>query len=193
MSIPVSSPGLKPAQDAPRVKEQGGPSATALQARAKEAPTQASATAQARANQNSAIVQASLSVAISSGNEPLALLYKSAITSINEELKADFGDDAIQNAAGLDNSPEATAERIVSLSTAFYEAYRQQRPGADEAATRSAFVDTIRSGVERGFEEAREILSALKVLQGDVAGNIERTYELVQKGLDAFAEAPQAT
>jgi hypothetical protein len=147
----------------------------------------ASVATRARAELNVAIVQSGLSVAIGAGDEPLALLYKSAITGINEALQADFGEDAIQNAVGQDNSPEGTAGRIVSLSTAFYGAYVGQHGGVDDAATRAQFVDTIRGGVERGFKEAREILDALKVLDGDIAGNIDKTYELVQQGLDAFA------
>jgi hypothetical protein len=139
-----------------------------------------------RADLNVAIVKSSLDVAISAGNEPLALLYKSALTGINEALANDFGPDAIQNAVGQDNTPEGTAGRIVSLSTAFYGAYVEQHGGVDDEATRSKFVETIRGGVERGFQEAREILEGLKVLEGDISGNIDKTYELVQTGLDAF-------
>lgn len=160
----------------------------------KEGGTRASATAQARANLNSAVVQSSLSVAISAGNEPLALVLKSAITGINEELKGQFGDNAIQNAAASqDNSPEATAQRIVSLSTAFYDAYRQQNGLEDNAASREQFISTIRSGFEKGFAEAKDILDGLKVLKGDVASGIDKTFELVQKGYDDFLSAPPTT
>lgn len=48
-------------------------------------------------------------------------------------------------------------------------------------------MDTIKGGIEKGFKEARDILKGLKVLGGDIASNIDKTYELVQKGLDAFA------
>lgn len=146
-----------------------------------------------RAELNVSIVNASLDVAIGAGNEPLALLYKSALTGINEALEADFGKDAIQNAAGQDNTPEGTAGRIVSLSTAFYGAYVEQHGGVDDEATRKNFVDTIRGGVERGFKEARDILQGLKVLEGDIGSNVDKTYELVQKGLDAFlANQPES-
>ncbi|MES2129120.1 MAG: DUF5610 domain-containing protein [Pseudomonadota bacterium] len=144
--------------------------------------------AKAKAELNVSIVRASLTVSLKAGDEPLALLYKSAITSINEALKGQYGEDAIENAVGQDNTPEGTAGRIVQLSTAFYDAYKEQHggDGADEASQRQAFIDTIRGGVEKGFKEARDILDGLKVLNGDVAGNIDKTYELVQKGLDDF-------
>lgn len=142
---------------------------------------------------NTAIVQSSLSVSISSGNEPLALLYKSAISSLNETLQADFGENAIQNAAGQDNSPEATAQRIVQLSTGFFEAYKQQHPGEDDSATLKKFMDTIKGGFEQGFKEASDILGGLKVLNGDIASNVQKTYDLVQKGYADFAAAHSQT
>jgi hypothetical protein len=145
--------------------------------------------AKAKAELNVSIVQASLSVSIASGNDPLALIYKTAITSINEELKAQFGDDAIQNAASQDNTPEGTASRIVALSTAFYDTFRKQEVGKDEAQVLKTFLDTLRGGVDRGFKEARGILEALKVLNGDVASNIDKTYALVQQGFADFEAA----
>lgn len=148
----------------------------------------------AQAQLNVAIVQSSLSVSISSGNEPLALLYKSAINSLNETLQADFGENAIQNAAGQDNSPEATASRIVQLSTGFFEAYKKQNPGQDEETSLKNFMQTIKGGFEQGFKEASNILSGLKVLNGDIASNVQKTYELVQKGYADFeaAQSPKS-
>ncbi len=186
MSTPVSGakgpatppPGL---ENSNKVKNENN--------KVKEGGTNASVTAQARANFNSSVVQSSLNVAISAGNEPLALVLKSAITGINDELKAKFGENAIQNAAALDNSPEATADRIVSASTAFYDAFRQQEGLEDTAASRQQFIDVIQSGFEKGFEEAKEILDGLKVLKGDVASNIDKTYALVQKGYAEFLAA----
>ena len=138
---------------------------------------------------NAAILQASMNVSISSQSDPLALVYKSAITSINEALQADFGDDAVQKAASQDNSAEATANRIVSLSTGFFEAFKKQNPGMDNDAALEKFMGTIQGGMEKGFSEARDILKGLNVLQGDIAGNIDKTYELVQIGYGDFVAA----
>lgn len=149
--------------------------------------TAITASYRAKMQLNVSILQESASISLNSENDPLALVYKSAITSINEQLEADFGPDAIQNAMGQDNSPEGTAGRIVSLSTAFFSAFQQQHSEleGDEALTR--FLDTIKGGIEKGFKEARDILQGLQVLGGDVAANIDKTYELVMKGLDDFA------
>jgi hypothetical protein len=147
--------------------------------------------ARAKAELNASIVQASLSVSINSSNEPMSVVLKTALTGINEALKNDFGDNAIQNAASQDNTPEGTAGRIVSLSTAFFEAYKQQHPGEDEGELLTKFMDTIKGGVEQGFKEAREVLEGLNVLNGELASNIDKTYELVQKGFDDFLAAQQ--
>lgn len=149
--------------------------------------------AQARAQLNQSILQASLSVSINSQNEPLALLYKTAIDSLNETLKTDFGENAIQNAASQDNTPEGTAGRIVSLSTAFFDAYKAQHPEQDQDTVLKNFMTTIRGGFERGFKEAKDILSGLNVLNGDIASNIEKTYDLVLKGYADFAAAQSSS
>ena len=151
-------------------------------------PTQA----EARTQLNASIVNASFEVAINSQNEPLALLLKTAITGINDLLKPEFGENAIQNAASQDNTPEGTAGRIVSLSTGFYESYKAQHAGEDEATVLKNFMSTIRSGFEQGFKEASDILQGMSVLSGDIASNIDKTYQLVQKGYADF-EAAQSS
>ncbi|MQA20266.1 DUF5610 domain-containing protein [Rugamonas rivuli] len=151
-----------------------------------------SVAAKAKAQLNVSIVQASLTVSLNSSNEPLSVLLKTALTGINEALKDDFGDNAIQNAVSQDNTPEGTASRIVSLSTAFYEAYKQQHPGEEGDAVLNKFMDTLKKGVDQGFKEARGVLDGLKVLNGDIASNIDKTYDLVQQGYADFAAAHKA-
>ena len=147
---------------------------------------------EAKTQFNAAIVTASFDVAISSGNESLALLYKSAINSINVVLKQERGDNAIQNAFGQDNSAEGTAGRIVSISTGFYEAFKRQHPGEDEADVLSNFMSTIKRGFEQGYKEAADILQGLGVLGGDIKSGIEKTYELVLQGYADFEAAQRS-
>lgn len=170
----------------------GGVDAPASGATSSTAAASSAPRVQARQQLNASIVQSSMSVAIGSGNEPLALLYKSALTGINEALAPQFGPNAVQNAAGQDNTPEGTAGRIVSLSTAFFDAYKAQHKGEDEEVVLQKFMDTIQGGVNQGFKEARGILSGLQVLQGDIAGNIDKTESLVAKGLQDFAASKRA-
>lgn len=139
---------------------------------------------------NAAILQSAVDMNFSAGDEPSSLVLKTALEGINEALKETMGDNAIQTAydSGLDVSPEATAERIVSLSTAFFSQYQELHPEMDQDEALAAFTEIIRGGIDKGFAEARDILSGLNVLQGEIADNIDKTYALVQDGLESFVE-----
>lgn len=142
---------------------------------------------QQKENLNVSILE-SASVIIGIKDDPLALVLSSAIERINEFLTPALGENSIQKAAEsrLDVSPEATAERIVSLSTVFYGEFQAQHSEEDEAAVLSNFVENISNGIETGFAEGRDILEGLGVLEGGIATNIEQTFELVQEKLAAF-------
>ncbi|EJL88630.1 hypothetical protein PMI16_02275 [Herbaspirillum sp. CF444] len=158
---------------------------------------------------NASILQASLEVSISSQNDPLALVYKSAIENINQILKPQLGDNAIQNAASQDNSPEATAGRILSFIKSAFQMFSlgsstqssgganntdgtdsadgtNGNAGTDQNAAFDNFMSLIQKGVDQGFSEARGILSGLNVLNGDIASNIDKTYEILKKGIADF-------
>lgn len=159
----------------------------AAKTRETAALTAAGAEKSVRQTTASQILQASAEVSIKAGDESQTLLFKSAISRINELLAPEFGDNALQAAAAnQDNSAQATADRILSLSTGFYSAYAGQRQGDDAEQVLNDFVGVIRSGFEQGFNEAKDILKGLKVLEGDVASGIQNTWDLVQKGYDEF-------
>ena len=149
-----------------------------------------SSAVEVRQSTNVAILQASQQVSIQSGNEPLALLYSAAIDAINQELAPALGENTLQRGLeqGLDVSPEATAERIVSLSTAFFTSFQDNNPDLSLEEQVESFTGLISSGVDQGFAEAREILDGLQVLEGEIAANIDATYELVQQGIQAFID-----
>lgn len=136
--------------------------------------------------QNAAIVKATMEVSITAKNHTMQLLLTSVISNLNEALKPDLGVNAIQNATSQDNTPEGTATRIADLSTAMFSAFKDQHPGMDQATAVDRFMATIGKGIEQGFKEARDILKGLNVLQGDIASNIDKTYELVQQKLADF-------
>lgn len=139
---------------------------------------------------NQGILQASYQVSLTSGNQSLALVFKAALDGINSVLKTEFGDDALQKAYddGIDVSPEATADRIVKFGTAFFEQYRANHSDLSEDEALEGFVKVIKEGIDKGFGEAGDILKGLQVMEGETASNIDKTYELVQAGLKAFAE-----
>jgi len=140
---------------------------------------------------NAAIIESSLKFNNTVGDQPLSLLLKTALQGINEALKEGGIDSSVGDAyeSGLDFSPEATAERIVSFSTQFLSSYRDQHPEMSEEESLISFVEIISGGIDQGFSEAKDILGGLKVLEGEIASNIDKTYELVQKGLQSFVDS----
>ncbi len=187
-SISLPRPAAPAASDAARtvqpVKNAGATEETKTSAAANPSASTL------RSQQNAQILQASMDVSIKSANSSLALLYRTAIDRINEVLSSELGPNAIGDAATAVNTPEATAGRILSMSTAFYDAYAAQAKNKDKDAETLArdFVGLIRGGFERGFGEARDILSGLGVLGEDspVAEGINKTYALVMQGYDDF-------
>jgi len=123
-------------------------------------------------------------------SKPLDLVYQAAIDRINEEVAPYLGEGAIERVyeQGIDVSPDATANRIVTLSTALFPLYEQQNPEFTQEESLSRFIDVIRSGVEQGFFEAREILQGLGVLEGKIEADIDRTFNLVLEGFAGFVE-----
>lgn len=120
--------------------------------------------------------------------EPLTLAYQAAIDRINDTVEPFLGRDAIARGydSGIDVSPEATADRIVAKSTGLFSRFQAQHPDGNTQSTVASFVDVIRGGIEQGFTEARQILSSLGVLEGDIETNVDLTFELTMSGIDAF-------
>lgn len=138
---------------------------------------------------NARIVETSLSVSLRSGDKSLSLLYRSVLNGINEAMGPELGKNPIQNGSMLqqDNSPEATADRILSFATGFFDSYAKQHPGEDPDKLAENFVKLVRGGFEKGFNEAKDILDGMGVLGGsDVEKGIMKTYDLVSKGFDDF-------
>lgn len=161
-----------------------------------EAQKTADASSQGQQNlRNSRILQASLQVSIQAGNDSLALLYRTAVDEINNVLAPELGPNAIQNAMSQDNSAQATAGRIVGLSTAMFNAYAARYPDKDMEVVAQDFVNVVRGGFEQGYKEAEDILNSLGVLSAGspVAEGISQTFALVQKGYDDWLASKLAS
>lgn len=147
---------------------------------------------QAKKMQNVAILSAAADN--SAANNPMQLLYKTAIEEINKQLASEGEENTIQATyeSAIDVSPEATAERIVQNSTAFYQAFKEQNSELSDEESLNEFLSVINSGINKGFDDAKGILESLSVLDGDIESNIEQTYDFVQKGLITFKEQVMA-
>jgi len=140
---------------------------------------------------NAAIIESSLNYNTSIADQPLSLVLKTALQGINEALNEMGVENTVEEAyeSGVDFSPEAVAERIVSFSTQFLSSYREQHPEMDEEEALNAFVNIIGGGIDQGFDEAKEVLTSLNVLEGDISDTIDKTYALVQEGLQSFVKS----
>lgn len=144
---------------------------------------------------NAAILSSALKFNLSSGNEPLSLFYKAALDNINAALDGTLRNNASESnyQSTIGASPEATADRLLSVSVALFPLFQQQRPDLSEQEAANAFAQTIGEAIDNGFGETQEILSALAVLKGSAADNIVSTYELVQQKLQTFVDSFSAS
>ncbi|QDQ25806.1 hypothetical protein FNU76_05260 [Chitinimonas arctica] len=133
------------------------------------------------------------SASVSEGDNYYRLLVQANFESVGSALGIEAPETAVEalpvEQEEVDNTPPATAKRIVDLTTGFFELFRQQYPDEDPDKVLNRFMETIGKGIAQGFQEAREVLDGLGVLKDEVADNIDKTWELVQQGLKAFAEA----
>lgn len=94
----------------------------------------------------------------------------------------------IPEGAVLDTSPEATAGRIADFALGFFDKYAKQHGLADDEAGRQQFADFIGGAIGQGIDEARGILSALQVLDGDTSSKIDQTASIIQQRLSDFVK-----
>jgi hypothetical protein len=78
-----------------------------------------------------------------------------------------------------DYTPEKVAGRILDFIEQRLQS--EQAAGADPSKLKG-LLEQARSGVEKGFAEARKILDGMGVLQGKVASDIDDTYQKIQDG-----------
>lgn len=157
---------------------------------------QVSALAQAKKTQgdstdaSASVADSDLSITVGQTQNSLALVLKTAVEGINTALEPVFGADAVQPTrdAIVDATPVSTSESIVSPATSLFDSFRGANPEQELDTALNEFVAIIESGIETGFAEARDILEHLQVLDGEIATNVEATYQLVREKLTAFVE-----
>ena len=118
----------------------------------------------------------------------LTILGDEIISKLNEILKEELPD-GIESLDPKDHTPEKTAERIVTGSVAMFEAYMAQNPDRADEEKLDSYMAAVRSGVQKGYEDAVGILEALGALDiPGVAEGIEETMRLVEEKLSAFED-----
>ncbi|MDL2284266.1 DUF5610 domain-containing protein [Oxalobacter sp. OttesenSCG-928-P03] len=150
-----------------------------------------------RDNLNTMIIEASLKVSISSGDNAQGLLYKSSLESIYEavfgkfesKITPDYQMPSMTDPNNPYATPEGTANVILSFSLGLYESYASHHKNEDPAEVAQNFIDLIRGGFEKGYGEAVDILTGMGVFEGNIASEIGKTWDLVQQGYDDWLAA----
>lgn len=104
---------------------------------------------------------------------------RTAVGAAREEL-------GIPEGAVIDTSPEATAGRIADFALGFFDKYAENNGLENNEEGRQQYADFIGAAINQGIAEARDILTSLSALNGEVDANIDQTASLVQERLDNF-------
>jgi hypothetical protein len=145
-------------------------------------------------NTNILVIQASfgsnsqdqVNVGIDNLSKALSVKADKIISKLNELLK-DKLPDGIQSLKPEDTTPEATSDRIVGGVTAFFDQFAKQNPDLSGEDLLKKFMDTVRSGIQSGYDDASQTLQDLGAFEFDgVKAGIDKTKDLIEKKLQAF-------
>ena len=116
----------------------------------------------------------------------LSVESKKIIDAINEQLKVSLPD-GVQSLSPDQVTPEATAEKIVSGTTAFFSVFQDQNPDLQGEDLLNAFMKTIRGGIDSGYDDAVKTLEGLGAFEFDgVQDGVKQTKSLIESKLVAF-------
>lgn len=136
-------------------------------------------------------------------SDALKMTYQAAIGKLNEILSADLktgknidknqtapiSQEALNKQGGIEYwSPENTSSRIVSGATAFLGGFQKIHPELEGQALMDKFNEVVGGGLKQGFDEAKGILTNLKVFDGSVKDNFNNTWDLVTQGMQDFTK-----
>lgn len=159
----------------------------------------AKAEAASRLAANQGLLQAMFGKAESRGANAQKINYQEVVMQLEEVLRQELGDENFSlealaaKTSGVEGqedywSPEKTADRIVVGATSYFEAFKKQHPDLSEEEALEKFMAVITPAIEKGFNQAKEILQGFEIFDGEVKENAERTLELVHEKLDLFRE-----
>jgi hypothetical protein len=115
-------------------------------------------------------------------------LNQQILKALNQHLGAS-GSAPVDKLNADDFSPEKVADRILSFVGGVINGLRNIAAPDEEV---SSMMQAARDGVEKGFGEARDILDGLGIYNGKISEDAEKTYDLLQDGLDRIEKGDSA-
>ncbi|WP_404419725.1 DUF5610 domain-containing protein [Marinospirillum sp.] len=148
---------------------------------------------------NQGLLQAMFGKAKNSSANAQKINYQEVVTQLEEVLRKELGDENFSldklaaKTSGVEGeedywSPERTADRIYTGATGYFEAFKKQHPDLSEEEVLDKFLSIIAPAIDKGFDEAADILQGFNVFEGDIESNARRTQELVHEKLAVFRE-----
>ncbi len=116
----------------------------------------------------------------------LTVTAQEVVEKLNELLKGDLPD-GLEGLNPDEVTPEATAERIVTGATSYFEVFARQNPTLTGEELLNRFLSTIRGGIDKGYTQAVGILEGLGAFEFDgVKSGVQKTKGLIDQKLAAF-------
>lgn len=103
-----------------------------------------------------------------------------AIGSLNSHLEME-GFQAIEELEPADYTPEKVSDRILNFIDL---ALKRAEANGVDGSELEKMREQARAGVEDGYKQAYDMLDGLGILEDKVKEGVEKTYELLQQGLD---------
>ncbi len=155
--------------------------------------------AEFEAASDAVVIDASLGTSVSEANkgkakgdnfqalyESLSLTAKEIVDKINEQLKVALPN-GVQSLTPEEVTPEATAERIVSGVTAFFDTYAKRNKNLEGEELISKFLSEVKRGVDQGYGDAFSFLKGIGAFEVEgVQSGIEKTRSLIDEKFAAF-------
>ncbi len=120
--------------------------------------------------------------------QALSSLQEKALNALTREIPG-MDASALKKVDANEYTPEKIADRISSFVAMGLENARANGKSEEEV---QALYDSAMKGVEQGFKEAKDILSNLKVLNGDIATQVQATEDATFAALEKLSPSKPA-
>lgn len=130
-----------------------------------------------------------ISVDLADINKGLTILADKVIGKLDEIIKKDLPD-GIRSLNPEEHTPDKTAAKIFSAVVGLFEIYKKQNEGKSEEELVESFVKTVKGGIQKGHDEAIEVLQSVGVLEfGGIKEGISDTMQKIDQKFEEWKKS----